>query len=302
MIYFTPRAWSLVRAVLQLADTEMNGWEVQGYGRIEVISPRVAIVDDIAMPEQIASASFIETDAEQYTAWQREHFKLSGGMSDAEIEAVNTEQDKWRFWWHYHGSMTASYSNTDWEQLKQFAESYGLFFGAVFDNKMNSKAYAAYCQPAMVAVEWGNCELFLPDEPGIDERAKEMFAAVTKKSYTSSPVIWKGGDGRKEAGGTPVAPLASGSKSGNANGSGATPSGDDVDDSDDVDESGLFGYASRGCFTCMGLLQRWEVSVMQPDGSSTFQIEFVCDDCDLGEDICSCLNVAFHELEMGGHI
>ena len=241
----------------------MNEWEIHGYGRIEVISPNIAVVDELAMPEQTASSAFIETDAEQYTGWQREHFKLSGKLTDEQIAAVNAEQDKWRFWWHSHGSMHAAYSTTDWDQLKQFAESFGLFFGAVFTTDMSSKAYVAYCQPAAVAVEWGKCELFVPADDEIKEQAKEMFTAVTKKKEPAVYPFYQQKEKRKE-----VVRHQS-------------PFGDAGDPEEE--------FEKRGCVTCCGLLTReLEQIPIGNGGSSAMVAVFICYVCDQEESRCVC--------------
>jgi hypothetical protein len=256
MILFTPKAWSLLRRLLTLAKEEMDEWEIHGYGRIEVVSPNLAIVDELAMPEQVASSTFIETDADQYTAWQRKHFELSGKVTDDQIEAINAEQAKWRFWWHSHGSMHASYSSTDWDQLKEFAESFGMFFGAVFTTDMSSKAYVAYCQPAAVAVEWGKCDLFVPADKETEERAEEMFRAVTKKEVAA----FKKWDSTKGVGNKATVPF-----------------GDDGEE-----------FEGRGCVTCLGLLVRELEQHPVGSGGSAVVAVFLCYVCDQEESLCVC--------------
>lgn len=183
MLYFTANCWAKLRLLLSLAQTKLNNYEIHGMGAVTVVDSGMVLCDDIDMPEQEASSAHITSASEQIATWRAERFALKKGMTDVEIEIANAETQRWRLWWHSHNSMTASYSTTDYDTLRDLSEEAGWMLGLVVNNKFETESYIAYRDPLAFTVKIGEIALWAPPSVELEAEADLLIERVTKKSY-----------------------------------------------------------------------------------------------------------------------
>lgn len=189
-------AWLKLRALLRLAETKLSNWEIHGFGRLRFDGDGVMVCDDVDIPEQTASSAHITSSASEFACWQIQKFALREGMKKEEVAKANEEMKRWRLWWHSHGDMHPSYSNTDDETLSELSVAVGgVFVGMVCkSNLRENTVYVSLPQPVPAEFEGmfppsTYIKLKDPAEP-LDvvpklEGVEDLFKRVTKKEVTT---------------------------------------------------------------------------------------------------------------------
>ena len=206
MLLFTMVAWLKLRALLRLAETKMNNWEIQWFGRIRFEGEGLMVCDDVDIPEQTASSAHITSNASEFARWQIGRFSLRKGMTDKEVAEANEEMQHWRLWGHSHGDMTPTYSTTDEETLTELAGAVGgPFVGMVCkSNLWENSVYIAsavgipqeieeFFKPTCYAKLKSSAEPLVPDgEIAADVEA--LFERVIEKSASTGKEFSSGAD------------------------------------------------------------------------------------------------------------
>jgi hypothetical protein len=188
MVVFTWEVWQQLRAILEHVKDKYGGREVQGWGRVRV-EDDVPVCYEIAIPKQEVSHASVDTSPDDLILWQSSRFNLRPKMGKEEIAAVDEEMKQWRLWWHSHGSMTASFSSTDVETLKDLAEATGDYFlGTVINEGMDANAYLAVSRPFLHYVGLGAASYYLPDMEGLAKEVEGMLEGkLDVKAYSYTP-------------------------------------------------------------------------------------------------------------------
>ncbi len=191
-LYFTQKAYAQLVQLIQLSEQELNGWEVQAFGRIEardLVDPEaspIQTVTELSLPPQVSRSTEIDSTLDELIEWQQLQWNLSNPPTDDEISVMNVELPQWRLWIHTHPGGT-TYSAKDEETLARLASEMtgDWFVGLCINKKLEHTVYIGGAKP------WPHCAVVL--NSGIetlrvqnDEFTEQFKDRVTKYSYQST--------------------------------------------------------------------------------------------------------------------
>lgn len=322
MLKITPEAYSKLQNIFDHMKENMNNREVQGFGKVEVIDGGAVLVD-VDLPKQEAESAHISTKVADLVEWRASRFQLKPGMTPEEIAAADAELKSWKVWWHTHpfGSNTPTYSSTDHATLEDLAEESGWFIGVVFNEELGNTVYACYSRPISTGVlkyseeaelDFPVSEVIGKKQEKLREKAEALMAeadalhALPDTSKMTDELVkqvvkkeYKSTQGTPFAGQSQMKNGRNGHKwGGGADSRSWDPRNGAIKRDEEMPKRTFLDYVvdadakmlNRGCQVCLSLVvagkERWQ----QGDVTITNLNIPICVECEIEEELCTCLD------------